>query len=123
MIAANLKYSCASHVFSGSLASCAEWPRLVTPSSRGSSSAKSPFSWPTQQPVCARSPQSAGRRIDASILRTPRGLAGGFLANIRELISGPPIGLLGDNDGEEADKQNTASEAEGESGAFYWYSQ
>jgi sporulation protein YlmC with PRC-barrel domain len=31
-----------------------------------------------------------------------------LLANIRELIAGPPMGSLGDNDEEEADKQNTA---------------
>jgi hypothetical protein len=33
-----------------------------------------------------------------------------LLANIRELISGPPMGSLGDNDEDEADKQLTASE-------------
>src|SRR3954452_10532796 len=33
-----------------------------------------------------------------------------LLANIRELIAGPPMGSLGDNDEEEADKQNTARE-------------
>src|SRR3954451_13665461 len=33
-----------------------------------------------------------------------------LLANIRELISGPPMGNLGDNDEDEADKQLTASE-------------
>lgn len=33
-----------------------------------------------------------------------------LLANIRELIAGPPMGSLGDNDEEEADKQNAASE-------------
>src|SRR4051812_13568965 len=31
-----------------------------------------------------------------------------LLANIRELIAGPPMGNLGDNDEEEADKQITA---------------
>src|SRR3954468_1775812 len=33
-----------------------------------------------------------------------------LLANIRELIAGPPMGSLGDNDEEEADKQDTARE-------------
>ena len=33
-----------------------------------------------------------------------------LLANIRELIAGPPMGSLGDNDEEEADKQNAARE-------------
>lgn len=33
-----------------------------------------------------------------------------LLANIRELIAGPPMGSLGDNDEEEADKQNAALE-------------
>jgi hypothetical protein len=33
-----------------------------------------------------------------------------LLGNIRELISGPPMGSLGDNDEEEADKQITAAE-------------
>jgi sporulation protein YlmC with PRC-barrel domain len=33
-----------------------------------------------------------------------------LLANIRELIAGPPMGSLGDNDEEEADKQIAASE-------------
>src|SRR5205085_6184286 len=33
-----------------------------------------------------------------------------LLANIRELISGPPMGSLGDNDEEEADKQIAAGE-------------
>ncbi|MFL6305091.1 MAG: PRC-barrel domain-containing protein [Candidatus Sulfotelmatobacter sp.] len=32
------------------------------------------------------------------------------MANIRELISGPPMGSLGDNDEDEADKQLTARE-------------
>lgn len=33
-----------------------------------------------------------------------------LLANIRELIAGPPMGSLGDNDEEDADKQNAARE-------------
>src|SRR4051812_3492891 len=33
-----------------------------------------------------------------------------LLANIRELISGPPMGSLGDNDEDEADKQIAAGE-------------
>jgi len=33
-----------------------------------------------------------------------------LLANIRELIAGPPMGSLGDNDEEEADKQDAARE-------------
>jgi hypothetical protein len=40
-----------------------------------------------------------------------------LLANIRELIAGPPMGLLGDNDEEEADKQNAASEPKVKRGA------
>ncbi|WP_426608984.1 PRC-barrel domain-containing protein [Bradyrhizobium sp. McL0616] len=40
-----------------------------------------------------------------------------LLANIRELIAGPPMGSLGDNDEEEADKQNTASEPKAKRGA------
>jgi hypothetical protein len=40
-----------------------------------------------------------------------------LLANIRELIAGPSMGLLGDNDEEEADKQNAASEPKVRRGA------
>jgi hypothetical protein len=40
-----------------------------------------------------------------------------LLANIRELIAGPPMGSLGDNDEEEADKQNAAREPKIERGA------
>jgi sporulation protein YlmC with PRC-barrel domain len=38
-------------------------------------------------------------------------------ANIRELIAGPPMGSLGDNDEEEADKQNVAREPKIKRGA------
>lgn len=40
-----------------------------------------------------------------------------LLANIRELIAGPPMGSLGDNDEEEADKQIAASEPKMKRGA------
>jgi len=40
-----------------------------------------------------------------------------LLGNIRELISGPPMGSLGDNDEEEADKQITALEPKVHRGA------
>lgn len=40
-----------------------------------------------------------------------------LLANIRELIAGPSMGLLGDNDEAEADKQNAASEPKVKRGA------
>lgn len=40
-----------------------------------------------------------------------------LLANIRELIAGPPMGSLGDNDEEEADKQNAAREPKVKRGA------
>ena len=40
-----------------------------------------------------------------------------LLGNIRELISGPPMGSLGDNDEEEADKQITALEPQVQRGA------
>ncbi|WP_041803021.1 PRC-barrel domain-containing protein [Rhodopseudomonas palustris] len=40
-----------------------------------------------------------------------------LLANIRELIAGPPMGSLGDNDEEEADKQNSAREPKVHRGA------
>ena len=40
-----------------------------------------------------------------------------LLANVRELIAGPPMGQLGDNDEEEADKQNAASEPKVKRGA------
>jgi sporulation protein YlmC with PRC-barrel domain len=40
-----------------------------------------------------------------------------LLANIRELIAGPPMGSLGDNDEEEADKQNVAREPKIKRGA------
>jgi hypothetical protein len=40
-----------------------------------------------------------------------------LLANIRELISGPPMGSLGDNDEEEADKQIAAREPKIQRGA------
>ena len=40
-----------------------------------------------------------------------------LLANIRELIAGPPMGSLGDNDEEEADKQNAAREPKIKRGA------
>jgi hypothetical protein len=40
-----------------------------------------------------------------------------LLANIRELIAGPSMGQLGDNDEEEADKQNAASEPKVKRGA------
>ena len=40
-----------------------------------------------------------------------------LLANIRELIAGPPMGSLGDNDEEEADKQNAAREPKIKPGA------
>jgi len=40
-----------------------------------------------------------------------------LLGNIRELIAGPPMGSLGDNDEEEADKQNTAREPKLKRGA------
>jgi sporulation protein YlmC with PRC-barrel domain len=40
-----------------------------------------------------------------------------LLANIRELIAGPPMGSLGDNDEEEADKQNAAREPKVNRGA------
>src|SRR6186713_1575177 len=40
-----------------------------------------------------------------------------LLANIRELIAGPPMGSLGDNDEEEADKQIAASEPKIKRGA------
>jgi hypothetical protein len=40
-----------------------------------------------------------------------------LLANIRELIAGPPMGSLGDNDEEEADKQNIAREPKIKRGA------
>src|SRR3954470_14553249 len=39
-----------------------------------------------------------------------------LLANIRELISGPPMGNLGDNDEDEADKQIAAREPKVERG-------
>lgn len=40
-----------------------------------------------------------------------------LLANIRDLIAGPPMGSLGDNDEEEADKQNAAREPKVKRGA------
>jgi len=40
-----------------------------------------------------------------------------LLANIRELIAGPPMGSLGDNDEDEADKQNSAREPKIQRGA------
>src|SRR3954467_3825936 len=40
-----------------------------------------------------------------------------LLANIRELISGPPMGSLGDNDEDEAEKQTSASEPKVQRGA------
>ncbi|GLH79325.1 hypothetical protein SSBR45G_42340 [Bradyrhizobium sp. SSBR45G] len=40
-----------------------------------------------------------------------------LLANIRELIAGPPMGSLGGNDEEEADKQNAAREPKARRGA------
>jgi len=40
-----------------------------------------------------------------------------LLANIRELIAGPPMGSLGDNDEDEADKQNAAREPKTRRGA------
>jgi hypothetical protein len=40
-----------------------------------------------------------------------------LLANIRELIAGPPMGSLGGNDEEEADKQNAAREPKVKRGA------
>ena len=40
-----------------------------------------------------------------------------LLANIRELIAGPSMGSLGDNDEEEADKQSTAREPKIKRGA------
>ncbi|MGJ4972339.1 MULTISPECIES: PRC-barrel domain-containing protein [unclassified Bradyrhizobium] len=40
-----------------------------------------------------------------------------LLANIRELIAGPPMGSLGDNDEEDADKQNAAREPRAKRGA------
>jgi hypothetical protein len=40
-----------------------------------------------------------------------------LLANIRELIAGPPMGSLGDNDEEEADKQTAAREPKIKRGA------
>lgn len=40
-----------------------------------------------------------------------------LLANIRELIAGPPMNSLGDNDEEEADKQNAAREPKTKHGA------
>ncbi|MDP9085140.1 MAG: PRC-barrel domain-containing protein [Pseudomonadota bacterium] len=40
-----------------------------------------------------------------------------LLANIRELIAGPPMGSLGDNDEDEADKQNAAREPKMKRGA------
>src|SRR5947199_7711529 len=39
-----------------------------------------------------------------------------LLANIRELVAGPPMGNLGDNDEEEADKQITAGQPKVERG-------
>ena len=51
--------------------------------------------------------QSYGRHEDCERL----------LANIRELIAGPPMGSLGDNDEEEADKQNAAREPKSRHGA------
>src|SRR4249920_1913441 len=39
-----------------------------------------------------------------------------LLANIRDLISGPPMGSLGDNDEDEADKQLAAREPKAERG-------
>src|SRR5947208_370701 len=40
-----------------------------------------------------------------------------LLANIRELIAGPPMGSLGGNDEDEADKQNAAREPKIKRGA------
>src|SRR6476620_8057676 len=40
-----------------------------------------------------------------------------LLANIRELISGPPMGSLGDNDEDEAEKQTSAREPKVQRGA------
>nr|WP_316184514.1 MULTISPECIES: PRC-barrel domain-containing protein [unclassified Bradyrhizobium] len=51
--------------------------------------------------------RSYGRREDCERL----------LANIRELIAGPPMGSLGDNDEEDADKQNAAREPRAKRGA------
>src|SRR4051812_26607109 len=55
----------------------------------------------------AFTPRSYGRHEDCERL----------LANIRELIAGPPMGSLGDNDEEEADKQIEAREPKIKRGA------